>query len=903
MYPDSRFTRKHLNQLIAGTMLAGLGLTAQANDLSIDNGALTLSSGGFSANATVGTNGVVSPRVTDVPVSGNFGIPNFSFNLVNSAAAPTNGTYNFKIGVAIADEDSNRRFEAFLGQLTLEISNNGQTITGSVPNQDLIVIGRDGVISASAVLSNASANGPVSISGGQVTFSGTRLVDRLKAASSAFDAILDSFDTGGHYTYRVVIEQTDGPSTVRFGRSDSGSFSAFPRVRTSCSLSTASQLSSVFALNGTVNNQAYTVGTQFSQAYAVQGQFSVTGATGTGDALPAAFTETCVSTPDSGGGSSGGGAGSGGGSGGGAGSGGDSGAGGDSGSGDDNDDAEDVVSETDLNNQQQEVDDLAQQVEQALQNNGSVTTETVTKTGEVTGLAATNTNKIAEALNSGTNVSKTNILGTISSAAKAGNTGSTVIQNAADNAARQEIVATSRTVINNSSTALAALADRRDSGAEQLSSEELAQVKEASTNLLKTAAAVSGDSNTTSEQLAQIARSAASIIDAGQRLGVAADEAVVNTVRDASSKIAEAAIRAVAGADVSDEQISELLAANEDLAEQVLSLALPIPPAVVESGEDAKQRLQQNAGERGLQTSDAALERISQAARKNIVRPDNIVVGGVNIVSKLQALFRGTAGLLSLIDNRGGTGGIAAITADEADIIVDEATGSVVVQLPGETYAGAIVSVKSVPTTVPNGIRLRRDGRGVIVTEGIAVELAPIALDVLGFAAAVEAAGFPFSLRDNASVSLDLGNGERFSGAFAYDNLDGKTVTNCGAVTFADPAGPVNSANHAFGVNCANGVSQTMQPFVDNSDFFDSLEAEGLTGRVDRSTGMITVGGVGRFKPGFFVSPLTAADSSFHAANKDSFDIAFRAGDVNGDGIMDYSIISPNGVQVLYGTP
>jgi len=166
MKKNKGFVKNRLAQYVAASLIAVAGSQALANDFSINNGQLTISNGTFSQTVTVGSNGILE-SVNNVPASNSFGIPNFSFDLVNSATTPTNGTYTFKVGVAISsDTNSNRRFEAFIGNLTLNI--NGSTVTGTIPgNQNLIVIARDGAVNATAVVSNNSAaNGPVTISGG-----------------------------------------------------------------------------------------------------------------------------------------------------------------------------------------------------------------------------------------------------------------------------------------------------------------------------------------------------------------------------------------------------------------------------------------------------------------------------------------------------------------------------------------------------------------------------------------------------------------------------------------------------------------------------------------------------------------------------------------------------------------
>ena len=75
-----------------------------------------------------------------------------------------------------------------------------------------------------------------------------------------------------------------------------------------------------------------------------------------------------------------------------------------------------------------------------------------------------------------------------------------------------------------------------------------------------------------------------------------------------------------------------------------------------------------------------------------------------------------------------------------------------------------------------------------------------------------------------------------------------------------------------------------------------------------RSTGVVTVideetNSVSEFRPDYFVTPLTDTDQSFLDVNADETGIAYRAIDVNGDGVLDFEAVSSSGVQVIYGLP
>ena len=222
--------------------------------------------------------------------------------------------------------------------------------------------------------------------------------------------------------------------------------------------------------------------------------------------------------------------------------------------------------------------------------------------------------------------------------------------------------------------------------------------------------------------------------------------------------------------------------------------------------------------------------------------------------------------------------------------------------MPGETYAGMVIAVRSVPAAVPNGLRIRTDGRATIVSDGTALDLAPTAFSVGGFIELAENAGFAFSQNDDASFSLDLGDNQSFSGVFAYDNLASANLdASCGAITVTEPKGALNAVSYSYGINCANGVTQRVVPFPANASFLPSLKAAGMAATIDRNTGVISANGIGLLKPGFFTAAPTADELTFHAANTDSLGIAMQILDFNSDGIDDYKVISAATVQIMYG--
>ncbi|WP_139141390.1 hypothetical protein, partial [Pseudohongiella acticola] len=285
MKNTSRY-KTRLSQVVIAGVISGFGVYANANDFTIvssgTQGQFTLSNGsGYSTSAQVDATGTVG-TINNIPLTDNFGIPNFAFTLGNSVGA-TNKTHTFKVGVSISEVGTNRRLEAYIATLNLTV--NGTTVTGDIPVQNLTVLARAGSLNATTTLNNTNANGPYAISGGGISFSGSNLVNGL-LPDSLFTNILGEFNTGGNtYDYSIVIEETTGAPKARFGI-DTGAFTSF---------TAATPPNTVFDLNGNQLEANFGAG-----SYRVNGRFTTAAAgsgAGGGDAPPGQVaTETVEST-------------------------------------------------------------------------------------------------------------------------------------------------------------------------------------------------------------------------------------------------------------------------------------------------------------------------------------------------------------------------------------------------------------------------------------------------------------------------------------------------------------------------------------------------------------------------------------------------------------------------------
>ena len=387
--------------------------------------------------------------------------------------------------------------------------------------------------------------------------------------------------------------------------------------------------------------------------------------------------------------------------------------------------------------------------------------------------------------------------------------------------------------------------------------------------------------SSTAAQITAVVNASAEVLARAISAGAPLNSAIADAANALTSRVMETSLPALAARlgitlnAANATQVRTQLAANSVLLDSALRNALPIP---VVATVDQNAIIATLTG-RGVSAQDA--QRIATSLSGSFSNPTGAGIEGQNSGTAITAIS-------------------SAFGANS--VTIDAATGRVTVPGTSGTLSLQVTGMRLVPASFPSGVSKLPDGRMVAIQNGVAVELAPTPRDVTGFAAAVEGAGFDTSFRSNGTVGIALGGGQHFSGAFAFDNI-GRASGECGALSIGSPSGSVNSADYAFKINCASGVVQRVVPFVGNGTFYAAVSGEGLKVDTNRDTGIVSIPGVGNFKPSFFVQPLTTSDQTFLNQNQISNGLSFRAGDFNADGRVDYEMIDASGKQILYGTP
>lgn len=901
-----KFLKKQLTLGISAILLSGLSASSFANNFYLENNQFTVkNNGAVIATATLGADGVLDtdgvnlPRVDVDSAALNAGLPSFEFT-IDSDGLTAGSTSNFKVGLSIQDDadPSARRFEAYIGTLTLAVDGDKKVI-GTIPAQAMYVRAKKGSATFYQAINNSTDNGPVTISGGKLSFSGPAAVALLKAAGNdVLDAVINDFTLNGAFTFRVVIEETTAVG-AQVGVLTGSDFSAVPRIATACALDNKSTVDNVFQL---------ITDTGFSKPYVVQGRFS-----SNKNALntpPIAFTEEC----DAVGGSGGGGAAAGG--------------GGSAPVEEASEEQQELAAEENVVNELQEalndidtsapleeaaleqISDLNTALESASEKldtvieseieSGSVSSTTVASSTNLATKSAAASKTVSDAIDSGSQLSNDQLLGALTSSAKTASSSSKVANASTDDEAKQAIIAQTKTILQNSAKILEALTKQTRDSDQQLTTAQTTSIVATAKNVTDAAETIVKNAGTSAE-IISTTREIKRVLESQNNLGIPATTTQVTSVVNTSNAAAEAlAIRqisaAIPTADTSNvEVLKTTIKEDRELLEQILDISIPIPPALIIPDQEINDRVTLILSTTST-LNQTLVSKVTESVKKQKNLKTIIANNGKSAFELFEGYFKRPITLSILSDRT-----VSALN-EEATITVDETTNAVKVVTASGSYSAMITSISAASPLLPEGLVARPNGTGTLIVDGIAINLATNVYDLIKFVQTVDEAGFSFTQNDTASFTLDLGNNQKFSGAFAYDNLSGANLgSDCGTLSVIQPEGSENSASYAFGIQCSNGVLQRVLPYPEDANFYESNKSLGREVSTDRNTGIITIAGVGAFKPSFFTAEPTNAEKLSQLFYADTFGILYESADVNGDGVTDIKVISADSVQVLYG--
>jgi len=244
-------------------------------------------------------------------------------------------------------------------------------------------------------------------------------------------------------------------------------------------------------------------------------------------------------------------------------------------------------------------------------------------------------------------------------------------------------------------------------------------------------------------------------------------------------------------------------------------------------------------------------------------------------------------------------GDISAPNADFSAIILDAnaANTSFTNIESGVDFVADIASMAIVASSVAEGVFELPNGNILVVGDNISMTLSPASFDIDAFTDGVTAANAEIILLPNGGLSIS-------DGVIVAVATFGADAGNSGSATFGGPTGADESdANYFFTVNYGNGVTQTLQPLINDDAFYDSVQGFGYAVSTDRASGIITIDSIGDFRPAYVVRPITFAEGFNHNLNKDASGVSYAVTDANSDGVMDAVVFTDSSVQIVFGMP
>lgn len=838
---STTFRKKLLSQaIIAGLSLGTVGTAFAAPDSDFYLTGNAVTVG--SSNATVNSSGVISTAVV-TRATNTTTLPSITLPLADLQTAS-----NHQIRVGVKATLGSNILEVRLGVVNLATDASGTITsfeladTAGDPGYEktYAYVNLNGNITITAEFNVPS--GMISANGNNITLNMSTIINEISAQGGVADA-LAAFTTTGTINYKLAINQiagTDGPSAARLGHYSAPTYTASTE---------------------TANWNDATLSGNFAGASVLTGSLLIQEAdTGGGDPDP---------EPD-----------------------------------------DTTVPDSDITDLETETEETDEQVDQEI-NSGSVSQGTVTQTENVTNNAANQTDTLITGSTTGT-ISTSNTLNVLVASSGTALTGSKVV-NANTTADKTTITNTTKKVISNSATLLDTIAKSNAGSDSALTPAQKTQVQNTIVNMANAAKNVTGGSTGKETTAKEMKKDLEKAFKAATTLKVPLSTEAQTAIKEAAVSIQVAALAELTGKNSEDLTQEDLQEAFNDpvTRDKVLAAAPQLPNANPRSEEeitnDINSYIAQNYPERS--TGDFTPTPPSWST--------TIPAGGS---ATFLFDFTGTGTVQYTLTGEGiGPGSLAlqvpqfmAATDTEANTIsisgdttnLDSATATLDISVGATTFKVAPLGLKAVPAGLAPTINPQPDGRMTMInSQGTALDLAATAYDIIAMDFALNDLGYPMTNREDGSFELALAGNDKFTGAFAYEDLSTDSTAACGDMTFTPGTIDVNQPAYVFTATCANGVSQSIVPFVAETGFYESVDNADILVSTDRNTGVITVAGIGKFKPSFFSANPNEAEVAFHAQNADSLGFAYMPTDVNGDGRMDYKIITGTRVQIMYAVP
>lgn len=217
----------------------------------------------------------------------------------------------------------------------------------------------------------------------------------------------------------------------------------------------------------------------------------------------------------------------------------------------------------------------------------------------------------------------------------------------------------------------------------------------------------------------------------------------------------------------------------------------------------------------------------------------------------------------------------------------------------GDTLIPAAV-VSIITTDQPDSVSLTSTGEILVVGNGLAMTLAPMPVDQQGFQDALLDVGASGDIGDDGVVIAVLPGGEKL--AIRFDNVaqnGGTFQFNSQTASFSLTGDTAQPETLMILVTYPDGTVQKMPPFIHHLAMFKQVmeSTPGITYNIAPSTGIITI-----FNDADGQT-LWRGIPGYALLDPPDFIIGLKfesAGDVNGDGLDDFYVVTCLGKQVVY---
>lgn len=856
-----RFKKTHLSKLIATGVIASLGSSVFAGDFVLETNQITWTNGP-TTNTTTATVAETGIAETISLLRGNdaSSLPNVSFSLQD--LANTTDTYYIRLFMEVKSQSSNNQVEMRLGVVKVEVA------AGTVNSVDMVTNQADPNYAPVKVYARKESGGStlnldaefvtiasmITGAGNEVTVNVANVVNALSGNNSLFDDIIERFASSGDFDYVIGVKD-DSANGGEIGTNDDGSFVVSPVA------------APAFDLNAGF-------GAEFAGATYIKGTLNIV------DTLPSA--------PDNSGGTT-----------------------------DPEEEEETTIPESDITTLNTETDQADIQVDDELES-GTVSESTVTLTEEVTNDAANQTDQLVTGSQTG-EISTSNTLNVLATSSKTAVTGSKVV-NANTAADKTTVTNTTKKVISNSATLLDSIATSNEGSDAALTDDQKTQVVNTIVNMATAAKNVTSGSTGKESTAKEMKQNLEKAFQATTRLKVPLTDEAETAIKEAAVSIQVAALAELTGKSSEEVTQEDLQTAFNDpeTRQKVLAASPKLPLKNPRSNADIEAEINSYISANYPEKSSSAAKSATDSQQNNsdanagdrytaapVVCSPFPFIPGQQICTSTELKEPSFAQISTQIIAATEPSTTESATFDISNMVFNPATATTSVPYGNAVMKFAQLGQRAIPEGITASTTFQADGRMTIIgPEGFALDLAPTAEDIIAMAIALDEMGFTMTTLDNGSFELALAGNDKFTGTFGFDTLPAGDRAACGDMTFTPTANiEVNHPDYVFTAECENGITQNIAPFVAEADMYESLANGGFTLLTNRNTGVISVEGVGDFKPSFFSSTPTEAEVAYQAQNADSLGIAYMPMDVNGDGRIDFKIISDTRVQIMYAAP